>query len=157
MAKKNKQSNSAWISSILYIVLGVLLIVFRGEALNIAMTVAGIVFIVSGILELIKKNIGGGIVSLIIGIAILVLGWVLTSIVMLVLGILIAVKGIIELIRALGQKKKKVLSIIFPILTIVVGLLLAFAFGQIMEIILIVGGVLLIISGVLGLVSAMKK
>lgn len=157
MAKSKKQSNSAWISSVLYIILGVLLIVFRGEALNIAMTVAGIIFIISGILELIKKNIGGGIVSLIIGVAILVLGWVLTGIVMLVLGLLITVKGVIALVQALGQKKKKALSILFPILTIVVGLLLAFAFGQVMEIILIVGGILLIVSGVLGLISALKK
>ncbi|MBQ7378498.1 MAG: DUF308 domain-containing protein [Clostridia bacterium] len=154
---KAKKSNSAWISSILYIVIGILLIVFPGEALNIAMTIAGIVFLVSGILELIKKNWAGGIISLVIGVAILVIGWLLTDIVMLVLGIFIAIKGIIALVQALGQKKKKVLAILFPILTIVVGLLLAFAWGSIMNIVMIVGGILLIVSGVLGLVGALKK
>ena len=158
MAKsKKKSSNSSLITSILYIVIGILLLVFPGEALNIAMTIAGIVFVVSGILELIKKNIGGGIVSLIIGVAILVVGWVLTDIVMLVLGILIAIKGIIALVQALTQKKKKALAILFPILTIVVGLLLAFAWGSIAHIIMIVGGILLIVSGVLGLIGAIKK
>ena len=73
-----------------------------------------------------------------------------------VLGILIAIKGIIALIQALGQKKKKVLAILFPILTIVVGLLLAFAWGSIANIVLIVGGILLIVSGVLGLIGAIK-
>ena len=157
MAKSKKKSNSSLITSILYIVIGILLLVFPGEALNLAMTVAGIVFIVSGILELIKKNYGGGIVSLIIGIAILVVGWLLTEIVMLVLGILIAIKGVIALVQALGQKKKKVLDILFPILTIVVGLLLAFAWGSVAHIIMLVGGVLLIVSGVLGLIGALKK
>lgn len=158
MAKtKKKTSNSSWITSVLYIIIGVLLIAFRGEALNIAMTVAGIVFVISGILELVKKNWGGGALSLVIGIAILVLGWLLTEIVMLVLGILIAIKGIIALVQVLKQKKKSFLQVLFPILTIVVGLLLAFAFGQIVNIILIVGGILLVISGVLGLVGALKK
>ena len=156
MAKSKKKSNSAWISSVLYIILGILLLVFPGEALNIAMTIAGIIFIVSGILELIKKNFGGGIVSLVIGAAILVIGWLLVDIVMLVLGILIAIKGIIALVQALGQKKKKALAILFPILTIVVGLLLAFAWGSIANVVLIVGGILLIVSGVLGLVGAIK-
>ena len=157
MAKSKKKSNSAWISSLLYIVLGVLLLVFPGQALNLAMTIAGIVFIISGILELIKKNVGGGIISLVIGIAILVIGWTLVDIVMLVLGILIAIKGIIALVQELGKKKKNGLAIVFAVLTIVVGILLAFAWGNIMNIVMIVGGVLLIIIGVLGLISALKK
>ncbi len=155
MAKSKKFSNSSLISSVLYIIIGILLLVFPGKALNFAMTVAGIVFIVSGIIELIRKNWGGGAISLIIGIAVLVLGWTLVNIVMLVLGILIAVKGIIALVQALGQKKKTFLQVLFPILTIVVGILLAF--GDMTGIILIIGGVLLIIVGVLGLVGALKK
>lgn len=154
---KKKTGNSSWIMSVLYIVLGIVLLVFPGEALNIAMTIAGIFFIISGILELIKKNWGGGIISLIIGIAILVLGWLLTEIVMLILGILIAIKGIIALVQAIRQKKKNFLQILFPILTIIVGLLLAFAWGNIMNIVLIVGGILLIVCGVVGLIGAIKK
>lgn len=154
-SKKKKLSNSSLIMSILYIVLGIILLVFPGEALNIAMTIAGIFFIVSSIIELIRKNWIGGLISLVIGIAILILGWTLVDIVMLVLGILIAVKGIIALVQALQQKKKKFLTVLFPILTILVGILLAF--GNLTGIILIVGGILLIIVGVLGLVGAIKK
>ena len=157
MAKSKKKSNSAWISSILYIVLGIVLVAFPQDALNIAMTIAGIFFIVSGVLELIKKNYVGGVISLVIGIAILVIGWLAANIVMLILGILIAIKGVISLIQALKQKKPSVLSVIFPILTIVVGLLLAFAWGSIAKIVMIVGGILLIVSGVLGLIGAIKK
>jgi uncharacterized membrane protein HdeD (DUF308 family) len=156
MAKsKKKSSGSSLIMSILYIIIGIVLLVCPGEAISIAMTIAGVVFIISGILELFRKNVLGGIISLVIGIAILVLGWALAEIVLLVLGILIAIKGIIALVQALQQKKKKFLQIFFPILTIVVGILLAF--GNLTGIILTIGGILLIVSGVLGLIGALKK
>ena len=51
-----KKSNNELISAILYIILGVLLIVFKGATLGWAMTIAGIVFIVSGVLDVVRKN-----------------------------------------------------------------------------------------------------
>lgn len=151
----NKKANSSLFSALLYIVLGVLLIVFKTQTLHWAMTIAGIVFVVSGILDIIRKNWGSGAISLIIGIVILVLGWLVTDIVLLVLGILLAIKGVIALIDALRSKKKSIIAIIFAILTIIVGL--ALAFGNALDILLIVCGVVLLIDGVLGLIAAIKK
>ena len=150
-----KKSNSELFSSLLYILIGVLLIVFRSQTLGWAMTIAGVIFIVSGILDLIKKNWTGGAVSLIIGIAILVLGWIATQIVLLVLGILIAIKGIVALIDVLKQSKKNALQILFPILSVVLGIMLAFGNG--LDIMIIVVGALLLIDGVLGLIGSLKK
>ena len=150
-----KKKNSELFSSILYIIVGILLVCFPESALSWAMTIAGIVFVFSGILELFKKNWAGGAISLIIGIAILILGWVLAGIVLLVLGILIAIKGIVALIDVFKKSKKNALEILFPILTIVIGILLAF--GNLTHIILIVGGILLAIDGVLGLIGSLKK
>ncbi len=141
-------------SSILYIVIGILLAVFPGDALKWAMTIVGVLFIVTGVLELIKKNWAGGAISMIIGIAILILGHTLTHIVLLVLGILIAVKGIIALIEALKKADKNALELVFPILTIVLGGLLAF--GDVLSWVTIVVGILLAIDGVLGLLGALK-
>ena len=152
MAKK--KTDAALVSALLYIILGVLLIVFRSGMLGIAMTIAGIIFVVSGILEVAKKNWASGAISLIIGIAILVLGWVAAQIVLLVLGILIALKGIIALVEALGKKKITLLGVLFPVLTIVVGLMLAFGNG--LDILLVICGVLLALDGVIGLVNAIK-
>lgn len=150
-----KKIDSNLFSAILYIIVGILLIVFPGNAISWAMTIAGVVFIVSAILELVKKNWVGGIVSLIIGIAILVLGWLVLDIVLLVLGILIAVKGIVALINELKQKKVTVLGVLFPALTIIAGISLAFGNGA--QWVVIVGGIILLIDGVLGLVEALKK
>ena len=150
-----KKSNNELISALLYIILGVLLIVFKGATLGWAMTIAGIFFIVSGVLDVVRKNMTSGAVSLIIGIAILVLGWLATQIVLLVLGVLIAIKGVLALVDAFKRSKKNALTILFPVLTVIVGL--AIAFGNGVDIILVVCGVLLAIDGVLGLLAALKK
>ena len=102
-----------------------------------------------------KKNWTSGAISLIIGIAVLVLGWTAAKIVLLVLGILIAVKGIVALIDACKKSKKNALDLVFPILTIVVGLMLALGNG--LDIMIIIVGVLLAIDGAIGLVNALKK
>ena len=149
------KKNSELFSSILYIVVGILLVIFRAQTLNWAMTIAGIFFIVSGVLDLVKKNYTGGAVSLIIGLAILILGWLAVEIVLLVLGILIAVKGIVALIDAFKKSNKNALDLVFPVLTTVVGLLLAFGNG--IDIMILIVGILLAIDGVIGLIGAIKK
>ena len=106
MATKKK---SELFSALLYIVIGVLLAIFKQGVLDWAIFLVGAIFIISGILEVAKKNHTGGAISLIIGIAILILGGFLKDIVFLVLGILIAVKGCVSLIDALKAKKKNAL------------------------------------------------
>ncbi len=147
-----KKSNFGLSSPILCIALGVLLAVFKSQMLNWAMTVAGIVFIVLGAIDLGKRRTVSGAVNLIIGIAILVLGWALTSIVLLVLGVLIAVKGFVDLINVLKSKKKGVLRVLFTILTIILGL--ALAFGNGLDNLILAVGILLIVDGVLGLIGS---
>lgn len=152
MAKKN---TTVLFSSLLYIIIGVLLMVSPGQTLSLAMTVIGIFFVISGTLDVVRKNFVGGAVSLIIGIAILVLGGQALTIVLIVLGILIAVKGLITFLEVLSKKRKNALEIVFPVLSIVVGLMLAFGNG--FEYIMLVVGALLVIDGLIGLIGAIKK
>lgn len=150
-----KKTNSEFLAALLYLVIGVVLIIFRSATLSWLMTAAGIFFIVSGVLEIIRKNTMNGAVSLIIGIAVLVLGWIMVEIVLLVLGVLIAIKGIIALYEALKVKKPKLLAILFAILTVVAGLLLAFGDG--IDYMILIVGILLAVDGVLGLISCLRK
>ncbi len=151
-----KKSGSNLSTPILYIILGVLLLVFKDDVLGWAMTAAGIVFIVSGAIDLSKGFKISAIISITAGIAILVLGWSLASIVLLVLGVLIAVKGAVDLLDALKMSKKRrsALHIVFPVLTIIVGLALAFANG--IDYIIAGVGIMLIADGALGIISAKK-
>lgn len=150
-----KKTNSEQFTSVLYILIGVLLVIFRSQTLDWAMTIAGAFFIISGVLDVVKKNYHGGAISLVIGIAILVLGWVAAKIVLLVLGILIAVKGVVALLEVLKKKRPHVLEIVFPALSIVVGL--ALAFGNGLDAVIVITGILLAADGVLGLISTFKK
>lgn len=152
MAKKN---TSNLFSAILYILIGVLLIVFKSQTLGWAMTIAGAIFVISGILDVIKKNWMGGAVSLIIGLAILVLGWLAAQIVLLVLGLLIAIKGVVALIEEFKKKKLSVFGILFAVLTVIVGLMLAF--GNALDVLIIVCGIFLIVDGILGLIGALTN
>ena len=151
----NKKANSELFSSILYIIVGVILAIFQGDTLDWAMTIAGIVFIVSGALDLIKQNWKGGGISVAIGIAIIVLGWLAVDIVIIVLGVLIAIKGIIALIDVFKKSEKNVLDFLFPVLTVVLGI--ALAFGNLLNILFLIVGILLAINGVLGLINSLKK
>ena len=156
MAKKsNKKANSELFSSLLYIIVGILLVVFKSQTIGWAMTIAGIFFAISGTLDLIKQNWAGGAISLIIGIAILVLGWAAAQIVLLVLGIMISLKGVIALFNALKKKRANALEIVFPLLTVAIGLMLAFGSG--LDIIIVITGALLALDGVLGLIGSLKK
>ena len=150
-----KKKDNGLLTSVLYIVIGALLIAFRNEMLGWAMTIAGIFFLVFGILELVKTNIVSGIVSIIIGVVVLVLGWTIVDIVLLVLGILLAIKGVIALIGAFGSRKNKVLKIIVALLTVAVGLIIAF--GNALGYVVIIAGAMLIVDGVFGLIVSAKK
>ena len=119
------------------------------------MTAIGAIFVISGALDLAKQNYTSGTVSLVIGLAILVLGWAAAQIVLLVLGVLIAVKGFFALVDVLQRKRKNALAVLFPILTIAVGLMLAFGNG--LDIVILVTGILLTVDGILGLAAALNK
>lgn len=151
----NRKNNSEIFSSLLYIIVGVLLIVFRSQTLNWAMTVVGVIFIVSGILDVIGRNTTGGAVSLIIGIAVLVLGWIAAKIVLLVLGLLIAIKGAVALINLLKSGCRSALMLVFPLLSVVVGVMLAFGNG--LDVMIMIVGVLLAADGVLGLAASLTN
>ena len=151
----NRKNDSEIFSSLLYIIVGVLLIVFRSQTLNWAMTVVGVIFIVSGILDVIGRNTTGGAVSLIIGIAVLVLGWIAAKIVLLVLGLLIAIKGAVALINLLKSGCRSALMLVFPLLSVVVGVMLAFGNG--LDVMIMIVGVLLAADGVLGLAASLTN
>ena len=67
----------------------------------------------------------------------------------------IAIKGILALIGVLKKANKNALEIVFPILSIVVGLMLAFGNG--LDVMIIIVGALLTIDGVIGLAGSLKK
>lgn len=151
-----KKSNFNISSPILYVAMGILLAVFGGEVLNWVVSAIGIVFIVIGIVNLVKHNILSGIINIVIGVILPTVAWLVLEIVLLVLGIFVVVKGIIELVSVLKlpKKKRNFFKMIFPILTIVAGAVLLF--GNLIDWAIVLAGVCLIVDGVLGIIGAKK-
>ena len=154
--KKNKLSTSTLLTALLYIVIGVLFIVFKGELLNWGLTIAGILAIAYGIFLVIKKALIPGIIYIAVGILLIWGGWRFLDIVLLVLGIVLIIYGALGIFDAI-RKKRGVLALILSALTIVAGVLFVVNRWAAVDWILIICGVVLIVDGIIGLVKAISK
>ncbi len=151
MAKKGKfeLSLANILTCAVYAIIGILLIVLKGGSLGILMTVIGALFIVIGIVDILKeKNLIQGLIEIGIGIVIIVCGWLIADIVLLIFGILLIVKGALDVIK---NFKDGFLAIISPIVTIVIGVLLVIAKWTLLDLFCIIVGVIFIINAVLAL------
>ena len=89
MASSNKKVSNSVMYAVLYILIGVLFIVFKSSMLNWLMTIAGIVFIALGIYDIIKKNMTNGIIEAVIGVVIILGGWLFVEVVLIIFGALL--------------------------------------------------------------------
>lgn len=149
-----KKSNSKFaLNTILYpivmLVAGICMVVFGAGMLNIALYIVGALFLVSGIVTLIKKEILAGVINLVIGIVIILLGSVLVGIAVLIIGILLLVVGIVGIVKLIVDKRKEILSYVAPIVMLLIGVLLVWGnFNTYLDIIIKAAGVCLIIYAV---------
>lgn len=151
MAKKsnNKIALNAILYPIVVLVAGICMIVFGSNLLDIALYIIGALFVVSGIITLIKREFLAGIINLFIGIVIILLGSVLFNFAVLIIGILLLVVGIVGIVKLIIDKRKEILNYVAPIVMILVGVLLVWGnFKQFLDIIIMAAGICLIIYGV---------
>ena len=154
---------SQLVSSIMTLILGILFVILKGEVVGIALTVFGVVLIVTAIIELVRKNIVSGIIKAVLGIAVLAFGWALLDIALLVIGIVLIIFGILELVKRIVAIVKKqngkllatILGFISPVFSAVAGYFLVTSSGEAVNWAIILGGVLLIIDGILALIEAL--
>ncbi len=152
MAKK--RSNSNFVTALAYIIIGVLFCLFKATVLDWLMTAVGAIFVLQGVVDLIRKNLVSGLIGIVIGVVIILGGWFFVDIVLLVLGLLLAIKGVMALLAALSAKKKNIITILFALLTVVIGVMLVINKWAMMDTMFIVIGVLLIVNGLMDLVGA---
>lgn len=151
------EKTSKFLSPVLSIVLGILLLVFKGDVVSIALTVLGVVFLVMGIMDIVNKQITLGIVRMVIGAAIIVFGWLLLSVALYVIAVFLIIAGIYGIYKLLQKKSAKALDYLQPILLTVVGLCLFFNQGGTVAWVFIVVGIILIVQGIVGLLNVLKK
>ncbi len=145
---RSTEDKNLLISSLIYIVLGAMLCIFRTELLKYAMLVVGIIAIVIGVLAIIKGDLIYGVVTAAIGALIILGGFLFLQIILLVIGVILAAKGVIELIACFRFSKINIIALLSAIFTIVLGVLLIASTWQFVDTFLIVIGVLMIVDGV---------
>lgn len=145
--KKLDLSMSNIMACAFYGIIGLLLVILQSGSLGILMTIVGALFIVLGVIDIVQnKDVKKGVIELVIGVAIIVCGWLIADIVLLVFGVLLIVKGVMDLIPVV---KSDFSSMISPIVTIIIGVLLVVAKWALMDVLCIVAGVIFIINAVL--------
>ncbi len=139
------------LSCLFFAVVGILLLVLKGGSLEILMTVAGVLLIILGIVDVFKdKDYLDGIVQIGIGVAIIVLGWLLVEILLLILGIVLVIKGVLDIVK---NYKRGFLAILPALITIAVGIILIVTKWAlaIIDILCIIAGIIFLINAVLSL------
>lgn len=152
MAKSKKHVGNNVVYALLYILIGVLFIVFKNSILGWLMTIAGVVFIALGVLDILHKNITLGVIEAVIGIVIILGGWLFVEIVLIIFGALLIVKGATDLIKQL-QGRKNTVKIIVAVLTIAVGILLIVSKWVALEWFFVLLGIMFIINGAFALLQ----
>lgn len=153
MAKKNKTqiSESNVLNCIVYAVIGILLITLKAGSLGILMTVAGVLLIACGLLDVLKqKDLIKGVIEIVLGVAIIVCGWLIADIVLLVFGIVLIIKGGIEFLKNI---KSGLMANLSPLALIIIGALLVVARWAFADAMCVIAGVIFIINAVLVLLD----
>lgn len=148
--------NNKLFRALMYIVLGALFIILKGEVISIAMTAVAFYLIVTGILALSKKMTNTGVIYLVCGLIVLFFGWVFVSVAVYVIAALLLIYGILQLINVSKLRIKGFKKYLEPILNIVIGLCFLLNLGNTINWIFYVLGILFIVEGILTLLFSKK-
>lgn len=144
--KKSLNIPSYLLTAIIYILIGVLFCAFKQAVISWTMLIVGVLLIVQGILDAVSNRITPAIIAIVIGAVLITLRFALADFIVKVFGIILAVSGIAQLFN---DSKKKAISLISCVLTVIAGCLIVFFSGETLSIMFIVSGVLFIVDGVL--------
>ena len=149
MAKKlSKFLSSPIVLALAYIVIGVLFCIKKSEVLKWVVLIAGILFIVQGVIDIIfNKNFTTGIIEAAIGVVIILFGMLLLQAAAIILGVVMIINGVIAIVTL----PKSLAVTIYNLLAIVIGVLLIVGYWYVVDWFYILIGVALIVNGVLTL------
>lgn len=151
------------ISAIFSMLIGVMLIVMKGQVVSIAITVFAVIVLISAIIDLVNKLINSAIVKAVIGVCILIFGWVFVSVALYLLAAAIIIMGLLRIVnmhKILPEDmthQQKLFAYIRPAITVLAGICLLFNQGGAVNWVFILTGVLLVAEGVLDVADALKK
>ncbi len=153
--KKSRKSNGKLINAALYILIGVLLCVFRASVLDWLMTAVGALLIVFGILKCLDNALFEGLVMAGFGVVVIWGGWMFLDLVLLILGVGLTIKGLLDLFQY--AKRNNGVAVVASLFTLVVGLALILAKWIMLDWLFIAMGIILILDGLMMAVGKNKR
>lgn len=144
-----------FIASIVTIALGILLIVLKGETVQVVTSIFGVLLLVLGTLDIASKETQIGAMKCIAGIFILAFSWLILSTVLYVISVLLLIASvwwIYELWRTNCVRTISFLSLLLyarPIILTLIGVFLLFHQGDGREWVFVVAGCLTVLEGAL--------
>ena len=160
--------------AILYILIGIIMAALGNGSIDFIFWLTGVVFIIIGIVQILLKSVDikGGLITIIIGIVLIIIGWIpaVAEVLVGIILILSALPSVLGASNSLSEKFgmkpvdvgnaliNKIIMIVLLVVGVclIVGLFLDVASG-VADILIRVGGVILLIVGIIDLVKALKS
>ena len=142
------------IAAILTMIMGILVIILKGNLIGILMTVIGLGLIVFGVVELIERFIPPAVIKIFGGLLTIICGWWVIEAVLYVLAAVLLICGILLLYDKIKQRifcktlGYAVCEYAVPVVCIGIGGLLLFHQNLTLNFIFITSGILSLIVGV---------
>jgi len=167
---KKLRTNSI-LSSILMILVGIFLFVYPGRTLDLAVRIVGIALLVLGAVGILSYVLGGKkdggaaaltapVLAAAAGLVLLIAPGFVLSILPFVAGVLIVITGASRLLEALTLRRRggsgAPLAILLSVVTILLGIVIIFNPFKTLSLLVKVLGVIVIYTGVSGLLIAAK-
>ena len=151
------------ISAVISMLIGVMLVVMKGQVVSIAITVFAVIVMISAVIDLVNKLINSSIAKAVIGVCLLIFGWVFVSVALYLLAAGIIIFGLLRIVnmhKILPEDmthEQKLFAYSRPAITVLAGICLLFNQGGAVDWVFILTGILLVAEGVLDVADALKK
>ena len=151
----------------LLLVAGILMAVYKRDALQYILMFVGAVIIVITVLDIALKHKGGqpisvigAIIAIALGLILLILPGLVTDVLMVILALALALYGILMIFRGVwvagGNKMQNFLSVIIGVICLAIGAYALFNLDETAGVVMILIGVLVAIVGALEVIRGLR-
>lgn len=147
---------------IISIVIGVVLILFPGEAMDLSLKVIGVILLVAGVSGIIlgiksqgayiAYTMSGAVTAIVAGIVCLLQPQLIKSVLPLIMGIIILATGVFNIVNSINAKNagasRWVASLVLALITVICGIVILFNLNQAANLLVTIIGIIFVYNGV---------
>ena len=165
--QRQNQWKFALLVGILDIVIGILLIIYKRESLNVILIISGVLLaatgalvLISGIKDKVTISIVVGAIFLALGIAMILLPNLFAGILMVLLAIMLLLFGIAGVLSTFdkeGELASKIISLAVAALMIAAGIIVLFNIDHAEDWVMIITGIMMVFTGVINFMGGVVQ